>query len=465
MKTTLTIFGGLIFLFSLGSCEVDEIEYVDLDSSNPADLHTVKNFNNGMINSYSNEAVIKWNELLSQSIDYSLPQPLEAKIYAMVTLTIHDALNNVVPKYETYALDNLEVDAGDISKNNIRSIADAAVSQAARDIMVHLFPPSTAGADALLSTMLAGIEDSELKSRGIEIGKQAAAAMIEKRKYDFPLGFTAHSGGTAPGEYQSNFMPWMNANPNPPFWPANAVYAPNLGQLPPFGIMSGDQFRDEGPDPLNSPEYLADYNETKSLGCNACPLRTEEQTEIGAFWIENTSSSMNRLARTLVVDRKLDGWEAARLIGLVQMSQIDAYIASFEGKAYYNFWRPITAIRAGDTDGVEATIGDATWTSSFTTPPTAEFPSTHAYNGGAAAIVFKSFFNSDQVNLNFVSPYVLPGVERHVKTFTQMSYENAISRIYIGYHFRHAVEVGERQGKELGRYVFDNNLRELKKIL
>ena len=463
MKTTLTIFGGLIFLFSLGSCEVDEIEYVDLDSSNPADLHAVKNFNNGMINSYSNDAVIRWNELLSQSIDYRMPQPLEAKIYAMVTLTIHDALNNVVPKYETYSLDNLDVDAGDISKKNIHSIADAAVSQAARDILVQLYPPSTAAADALLSTMLAGIEDSELKSRGIEIGKAASAAMLAKRQNDFPLAFAAHSGGTAPGEYQSNFMPWMVANP--PVWPANAVYAPNLGQLIPFGIMSGDQFRDEAPYPLSSSEYLADYNETKSLGCDNCPLRTEEQTEIGAFWIENTSSSMNRLARTLIVDRKLDGWEAARLIGLVQMSQIDAYIASFEGKAYYNFWRPVTAIRAGDIDGVDATIGDASWATSFNTPPTPEFPSTHAYNGGAAASVFKSFFNSDQVNLNFISPYALPGVERHVKTFTQMSYETAISRIYIGYHFRHAVEVGERQGKELGKYVFENNLRELKKIL
>src|SRR5690606_12516303 len=101
---------------------------------------------------------------------------------------------------------------------------------------------------------------------------------------------------------------------------------------------------------------------------------------------------------------------------------------------------------------------------SFRTPPPPEFPSTHAYNGGAAAAVFAAYFRSDTVEVQVTSPYYLPGVERSLTSFTQMSYENAISRIYIGYHFRNAVEVGERQGMALGEYVFENNLRELKKL-
>lgn len=460
MKTTLKIIGGLIIGISLASCEKDEIESSDLYNS--SDLQTIKNFNNGMINSYSNETVLAWNDLLSQSIDNLMPLPAESKIYAMVTLAMHDALNNVVPKFETYALDNSEVDATGISKKNIHSIANAAVSQAARDMMVQLFPASMASANDLLSAVLSNIEDSDLKTRGIKIGEDAAAAVLAKRANDFPLRFETYIGGTAPGEYQVNYMPFMNATP---MWPANAAYAPNMGELTPFGIISGDQFRDEGLYPLNSSEYLADYNEVKSLGCTECPMRTEEQTEIGAFWIESNASSMNRLARTLIEERKLDGWEAARLIGLVEMAIIDAYIASFEGKAYYKFWRPVSAIRAGDFDGIDATIGDITWTSGFFTPPTPEFPSTHAYAGGSAAAVFKSYFKSDHIDLNVTSPYFLPGVERHLSSFSQMSYETAISRIYIGYHFRHAVEVGEREGKELGEYVYENNLRELKKIL
>jgi len=171
------------------------------------------------------------------------------------------------------------------------------------------------------------------------------------------------------------------------------------------------------------------------------------------------------MARTLINERKLDGWEAARLVGLVQMAIMDAYIASFEGKDHFQFWRPISAIRAGESDGIDATIGDASWTPNFRTPPTPEFPSTHAYSGGAAAAIFKSYFRSDVINMNVISPYQIPPMERHVKNFSQMSHENALSRIYIGYHFRQAIEVGERQGKELGKYVFENNLKELHKTL
>lgn len=465
MKTTLQLLGGLVLLLSMGSCEVDEIESAESELLNSADIKAVENFNNGMIKTYSNNAVLKWNEFLSQSIDNRMPLPAEAKIYAMVTLAMHDALNNVVPKYETYALDNSEVYTGNITHKNIESIADAAVAQAARDILVRLLPPSTIAADGLLNSTLSGIEDSDLKNRGIEIGKAAAAAVLAKRAGDFPLRFESYTGGgTSPGEYQANYEPFVNANPNPPFWPANAVYAPNIGKLTPFGILSGDQFRDEAPYPLNSNEYITDYNEVKTLGCTNCPLRTAEQTEIGTFWIESNASSMNRMARALIVERKLDGWEAARLLGLIEMAVIDGFIASFDGKAHFNFWRPVSAIRGGDSDGIDATVGDANWKTTFFTPPTAEFPSSHAYCGAGAAAVFKSYFNRDQIDLKVSSPYYLPGVERHLRSFSQMSYENAVSRIYIGFHFRYAVEVGERQGWEMGEYIFQNNLRELKKL-
>ncbi|PTX41481.1 PAP2 superfamily protein [Christiangramia gaetbulicola] len=462
MKTTAKILNGLLILFILVSCEKDELESTDPDLLNSANSKATDNFNNGMINSYSSDVVIQWNELLSQSIDNRLPQPAEVKIYVMVTLAMHDALNNVVPKYETYAGDNTNVDVSGISKKNIHSIADAAVSKAARDMMAQVFPASTTAADALLTSILSGIEDSDLKSRGITIGQQATQAVLQKRSSDFPLGFAAYPNYSEPGQFRSDFMPWMMANP--PIWPANAVYAPNLGSLAPFGIESGDQFRDQAPFPLNSAEYIKDYNEVKALGCTACPDRTDEQTEIGAFYVENTSSFNNRMARSLIVQKKLDGWEAARLIGLIQMSQMDAYIASFDGKYYYNFWRPISAIRLGDSDGVAETEGDATWTPTFTTPPTPEYPSTHAYNGGAAAAVFKSYFNTDHCDLDLTSPYNLPDRTRHISSFSQMSRDNALSRIYIGYHFRNAIVVGERQGKELGQYVFENNLREIKKL-
>ena len=415
---------------------------------------------NRITRTYSNETVLKWNELIASSINQRFPQPAEVKMYAMLTLAIHDALNNVYPKFETYALDNTQVNTDGLSRGDIHSIADAAVSQAARDMLVQLFPAATAAADELLNLILSGIEDTNLTNMGVEIGKDAAAAVLAKRAGDFPLSFAAYSGGTDPGEYQANYMPFMVANP--PVWPANAVYAPDLGDLEPFGILSSDQFMDEAPYSLNSNEYVADYNEVKNIGCTTCP-RTAEQTEIGVFWIETSSSMLHRITRDLIVQKNLDGWEAARLIALIQMATIDSFIASFEEKFHFNFWRPITAIRAGDSDGVEATIGDPTWTplAPNPTPPNPQFPSSHSYAAGAAAEIFKAYFNSDQIDLTVISPYFLPGVERQMSSFSQIAHEKGIYGLYIGYDFRQGIEVGERNGRELGDYLFENVLNEL----
>lgn len=410
--------------------------------------------------SYSSDVVLRWNELVAASINQEIPQPLEVKAYAMITLAIHDALNNVVPKYETYALDNSGVDATGITPENIHHIADAAVSQAARDMLVHLYPPATSAADELLNTILSEIPGSDLKTEGIAIGKAAAEAVIAKRAGDVTLWWSSYSGGTAPGEYQANYMPWMVAT-GP--WPNNAVFGANMGEMTPFGIESSDQFMDEGPYPLNSAEYIADYNEAKMLGCNNCPARTAEQTEIGLFWLQTSSGMLNKITRDLVVQEDLDGWEAAKLIALIQMATIDAYIASFEEKFHFDFWRPISAIRAGDSDGVHETVGDPTWTpfSPVPTPPNPQFTSSHAYAAGAAAEIFKEYFGSDEINLVVTSPYFLPGVERIMTSFSQIAYEKGIYGLFIGYDFRQGIEVGEDNGRELGDYLFENALTEL----
>ena len=418
--------------------------------------------------SYGREAVLRWNELIAESINQEIPQPLEVKAYAMITLAMHDALNNLVPKYETYALDNSEVDATGITPENIHSIADAAVSQAARDMLVQLYPPATAAADELLNNMLSEIPDSDLKARGIEIGKAAAVAVLAKRAGDPVLGFVSYAGSTVPGEYRVDYMPFMA--PNPPVWPANTVFGPNMGDLVPFGIQSSDQFMDEAPYPLNSAEYIADYNEVKALGCNNCPARTAEQTEIGIFWLQTSSGMLNKITRDLIVQKDLDGWEAAKLIALIQMATIDSYIASFEEKFHFDFWRPISAIRAGDSDGVEETVGDVDWRPLSTTPldnpvpptpPNPQFPSSHAYAAGAAAEIYKAYFGSDEINLTVTSPYYLPGVERQMTSFSQMAYEKGIYGLFIGYDFRYGIEVGESHGRELGIYLFENSLTKL----
>tara|TARA_R100000935_G_scaffold58886_1_gene99065 strand:- start:2354 stop:3748 length:1395 start_codon:yes stop_codon:yes gene_type:complete len=463
MKTKFHLPLALCALTFLFSCSKDELPPNVMDEPLISEDLFKKTYNNGMIKSYGNETILKWNELLGASIDEKLPVPLEAKIYAMVTISMHDALNNVVPFYETYALNNTSVNASDISKKNITQTADAAVSQAARDVMAALFPPSSIAADALLNEVLSAISDEASIAKGVEIGRQAAIAMLQKRQGDFPFLFTAYTpSSNEPGVYQANFPPYMF--PNPPIWPANAVYAPNLGNLTPFGIESSDQFLFDGPYSIESREYAVDYNEVKSLGCAGCTARTPEQTKIAEFWFENTASSIYRLARSLTIQNELNGWESARLIALLEMGVMDSFIASFREKSEFVFWAPITAIKAGDTDGNPETTGDPTWNALKTTPPVFEFPSTQAYTAGAASEVFRLFFKTDKINLTTTSPYYLPGVERSFSSFSDFSTELSESRIFMGHHYRHSVVVGENNGIELGRYVFANNLRKLKKI-
>lgn len=454
MKTKFTLVIGSMMLFLMfASCEKNELETEEVQNSSLS-----KTFNNGVIKSYGNVAVLNWNAALA-ALDNSMPPSAEAKIYAMVTLAMHDALNNVVPKYETYALDNSSVDASGINKNNISQIADAAIAQAARDVLVAIHPPSIANANNLLNASLAAIPNQILKQQGIAIGQNAAAALLAKRQGDPMLGFSAYNQGTSAGTHQANYMPWMMAGP---VWPASAVYGANLGQLTPFGMTSSDQFRAVPPYAINSPEYTADYNEVKSLGCTTCVGRTAEQTEIGAFWIENLSSSMNRIGRLLAVQKGLNGFETARLLALTQMAQIDAHISSFEGKYHYKYWRPVTAIRAGETDGNASTVGEASWGNGYATPPTPEYPSTHAECGGAGAEMFKQFFGTDNMSFAVNSPYTLPNVGRTMNNFSQIADEVSVSRIFIGFHFRNSVEQGSIEGRRVAQFVYENNLRDIK---
>lgn len=445
----------LVLCIAMFACENDDL------FPNP-DFVELKKANLGMIKSFDNVMVLKWNEALSLAVDNKMPAPAESRIYAMVSLAVHDALNNAVPIYETYALDNSEAFYKDISKKNILSIANAAVAQAAHDALVALVPASAATAATLLTSSLGEIEESEFKDRGIQAGKDAALAVIAKRQNDVLPLFESYPQGTEPGEYKST-IPFKFPNPNPPFWPANSVYAQKWGETEPFGILSGDQFRPQPPYALKSPEYAADYNEVKSIGSNISALRTPDQTAMGLFFTENMPSMMNKVARIMAVHEDLDGWETARLFALSHMTVADALISTFDGIYFYKFWRPVTAIQEGELDGNDDTAGDAGWspvTSARPTPPLPSYPSSYAAAGSAGAEVFKMFFKKDSKSFT-IGSYTLPGTERSFTSFSQFAMEMAVSRIYAGHNFRNDNISGEKMGIKVAKYVFDNNLRSL----
>jgi membrane-associated phospholipid phosphatase len=180
------------------------------------------------------------------------------------------------------------------------------------------------------------------------------------------------------------------------------------------------------------------------------------------FWLENVPYSWNNITRNLIIENNLPGWKAAQLLALVHIAEADANIGVFEAKYFYNFWRPITAVRMGETDGNANTAGDAAWNVlAPPTPPVPDYPSNHAADGGAAAEVLKRYFGKDDISFSATSSF-LPGVTRKYMSLSQAATEVSLSHIYVGYHYRSAVVEGEKMGREIGAFVYQNSLQELK---
>jgi hypothetical protein len=272
--------------------------------------------------------------------------------------------------------------------------------------------------------------------------------------------------GTQAGEYRFTF-PFNGAPFNTP--PFSGLYLfPGWGNVKPFGMTQGSQFRPPAPYAVTSSEYAADFNEVKSLGRYNSSTRTPDQTEIAKYWVASSPQMWNSIAQKIVEQKNLDAWQVARLFALLQMSEADAYIGSFDAKLHYFTWRPISAIHLADGDGNPATIADPTWdvvgfdpggnsdARYWPTPPVPDYSSAHAVAGGAGAELIKNFFGSD--NFSFSVESTSYPATRSFASLSQAARENSLSRIYVGYHFRQACIVGEGQGKSIGKWIFDKHL-------
>jgi membrane-associated phospholipid phosphatase len=390
------------------------------------------------------DVVTDWNVVAttaaSAPVVGGIPQ---GRIFAMTHAAIHDALNAIDRRYQPYAFD-VQADPN--------ASPEAAVAAAAHDVLVHEVPSvQQPMLDTAYADSLSGIPDGAAKDAGIAIGKAAAAAIIALRSSDGSQAPMPYTPGSGPGV-------WI---PTPPdFLPAGV---PGWGKVIPFGLRSGAQFRLKPPEyfDLTSEAYTADYEEVKSIGDVNSPIRTAEQSEIARFWYEGSQQGWNRITRMFLAqhDLDLDLWETARLFALLNFAVADAYIAHFDTKYLYNFWRPVTAIRAGGTDANDDTVADPDWTSYLVTPAIPDYPSGHSTAGAAAAVVLTRFFRHDQRPFTTTSGGLYPGITRGFETFWDAAVENANSRVYAGIHFRTAITDGLQLGERVGRFVFTHALK------
>ncbi|TCO30086.1 PAP2 superfamily protein [Kribbella steppae] len=414
----------------------------------------------------SGNAVVKWNETAATAALTATLAPTsnplhESRMYAMMHIAIHDALNAISPRSRPYAFHGRARHAS----------PEAAIAAAARTSLVaaltDLTPPFTdtaaaiAGVEAAYTAALAAIPDSLAKLDGIALGKKSAYTILAKRADDgastvllIDSGFPQ---GVNPGEYR--FTPGF------PF-----AFAPTWGEVRPFALRSAGQFKIEPPFALTSKRYTADFNEVKRLGGDGITTpsaRTADETQMARHWVESSPLQWNRVARQLATTQHLDLWQSARLFGLLDIALTDGYIATFDVKYKLLFWRPVTAIQLAATDGNPTTTADPTWTPLVPTPPIPDHDSGHSVEGGAAAAVLRGFFKTDRMNFSLCSYTALAGSTctdanpaiRHYTSFSQASNENARSRVLVGFHFTHATTEGAQHGTKIGRLTVNNYLQ------
>lgn len=378
----------------------------------------------------SGETVARWNR---NAISVLLPTnpPELTRSLAMTHIALHDAANAVRPKYERYAYHITEDTGADPS---------AAAAVAAAEVLKHRRPAKAADIDALLAVDLAMVSNPKRLQNSIYVGQAAAAAIIALRANDGSTSAaTLYTPGTEPGDYQPT---------------AAIVLLPGWGNVTPFAMTAGNQFVGNGPNALTSAEYTADYNEVKDYGSATSTVRTADQTAEARFWIENPPTVFNRVAQREIINQDLDLWQAARGMALTQIAFADAIISTWNAKFTYNFWRPITAIRNGDTDGNDATIADPTWTPLNVTPPFPEYNSAHAVVAAASASILTDVFGP----VAFTETSTATGVVRTYSSWFHAAETSTDSRIWGGFHFRDACEDGEASGLALGLHILNLGL-------
>jgi hypothetical protein len=241
---------------------------------------------------------------------------------------------------------------------------------------------------------------------------------------------------------------------------ATPPIGPYLGDVRPFSLDSSDQFRPGGPPELGSKKWARDYNEVKEIGSRTAPttVRTDAQSLAARFWAEAPVQQARGSFRKFVLDHQLDVAGAARFMGMVSVTYADALIACFEAKYHYLFWRPITAIRAGDTDGNDATVGDPAWLTLLAgTPNHPEYPSAHSCVTPAGGIVIEKFLGTKEID--FTIPSLTGLGDRHYASAKDLEYEVSNARIWGGIHYRFSVDDGAEIGKKTAHQVLSHHFK------
>ena len=383
--------------------------------------------------------VTSWDAVGTQAFTAAALTPAEGHvIFAYVSIAVYDSVMAIEGAYRPFAI-HVHAPAG--------ASAEAAVAAAAHGILAHYLPAQAPGIiDPAYTASLATIAPGQGKTDGVATGEKVASLLIAERADD---GFRTAVTYTPPNPPIPGV--WIPTAPTPPV----GTY---LGLMRPFSLSSADRFRPSGPPDLRSKRWARDYNEVKEIGSLTSTTRTAEQTLAAKFWAEPPVQQARGSFRTFVLAHGLDIVDASRFMAMISVTYADALIACFDAKYHYAFWRPITAIRAGNTDGNHRTVVDAAWTPLLpATPNHPEYPSAHSCITPAGGRVIASFLGTKKID--FTVPSLTGLGDRHFDTVKDLEYEVGNARIWGGIHFRTAVEDGITLGMKVVHQVLGHHFQ------
>ena len=372
------------------------------------------------------DVVTDWNARIDDIVTAAnVANHPATRAYAAAQTAVYEAVNAITRRYPA-AVTGLQAPPG--------AAVDAAVAAANRTALLALLPQQRVAVEAAYAEAMSGVADGPGRIAGIELGERAASAVLARLGDDRASADEQYRPLTTAGVYVPTTIPLV------PQWP----------QRRPWLMASADQFRPGPPPALTSEAWARDYNESKEMGGRTSRRRSPAQTEIARFWEASGPPIYHRIVRSVAAAPGREITRNARLFAALCEATDDAYIAIFDAKYHYQFWRPITAIRNGDLDGNDATERDPGWQPLITTPMHPEYPCAHCIIAATVATVLQADAGGGALPLLTTTSPTADGAARHWTSADDLVREVADARVWDGVHYRHSTEVGVAMGRQIG---------------
>ncbi len=386
----------------------------------------------------SDDIVLQWNQIAVSRMPAGSPFPT-GRFMATIQLAVFEAVNATTGKYEPY-LGTVTAPTG--------ASPEAAAITAAHGVLTAFFGQSIS-LNELRDASLSNIPDGQAKTDGINVGIDAAAAMVADRTND----------GSSPPLFHTppNQDPYeWQLTPGAPCAGGFGVFK-HWSNVRPFGIESASQFRAEPPPALNSGVYARDFNEVQAVGDLNSPNRPQDRTDVARMYAAVGIGMLNSVLVQIANTRDDEITDTARTMAVMNMAINDGWVSVFDSKYFYRTWRPVTAIPRGGEDGNKRTEAGA-FTPLIATPCFPGYPSAHGSGTGSGLQVLERAYGRFKHSVTVSHPS-LPNIILSYSDLRRIADDVSDARVYGGIHFRYDQDAGERMGHSVGQYVYNNLLR------